>query len=205
MTKWVCIAATMLLLPASLAWSDSAALSTSADENGVNLFIEDVDGTISIHVVVSWSTSPLAGVQFSAPVPECFTGASWISDTPVTPMTIGDSQAGVMVAFGQCQSAPIHVLTVNVLAQGRTESCCFYRVVADPSVPSGNIEVVDCSNNLVTGQGFGGVVSSRLLWVGEPNPPHGSTLQSLDTKLSWRVNSCGEFLWHSHRAWRVLG
>ncbi|MFQ5510295.1 MAG: hypothetical protein ACE5EO_00445, partial [Candidatus Krumholzibacteriia bacterium] len=72
-----------------------------------------------------------------------------------------NSQTGVAVGYGQCVAAPIHNLTINYFASGSTPPCCAFTVDADPALPSGQIEVVDCSNNLLIGVGFVSTVNGN--------------------------------------------
>ena len=75
----------------------------------------------------------------------------YLSDTAVFPVTIGSSQTGVAIGYGACLAAPIHILSINVFCQGLTPPCCYYSVLPDPQTLSGQIEVVDCANNLLVG------------------------------------------------------
>lgn len=189
MVRWLLVFCVLILLPTATA--GYTIIRTFADKDGTVPFIEDTGGMISIYVVVN-SFTPLMAVEFAAPVPGCFAGASWVSDTEVIGVAIGDSQNGVSIGFGQCLSAPIHVLTVNIMTQGQTETCCLYPVVEHPY--TGDVAAVDCSPAVIVAQGAGGVVSSRLLWVGDPSPPDNATEQPVNTTLSWGVNACGLYV-----------
>ncbi|MEJ2720563.1 MAG: hypothetical protein P8181_05410, partial [bacterium] len=71
--------------------------------------------------VVHTATPGAIACQFSAPLPECFVG-SYVSDTSVFPVTIGNSQLFVSIGYCVCLAAPIHVLTINLLVEGSTPS-----------------------------------------------------------------------------------
>ncbi|UCH84194.1 MAG: hypothetical protein JSW50_00455, partial [Candidatus Latescibacterota bacterium] len=74
--------------------------------------------------------------------------------TGIWPINIGNSQTGVAIGYGTCLESPVHPLTINYFVQSPpTESCCYYPVLPDPHVPSGEIEVVDCNNELVYAEG----------------------------------------------------
>ncbi|MEJ2721943.1 MAG: hypothetical protein P8181_12520 [bacterium] len=103
-------------------------------------------------------TSGAQASEFSAPVPSCFTG-TWLSDTVVFPVTIGNSQNGVSIGYGQCTPGPIHVLTINFFCQGTTSNCCYYRIKPHPDRETGTVGVVDCSDDLLTAKGGSGIVN----------------------------------------------
>jgi len=143
-----------LMLAAVSAFAQGEMVGVFADPTATNCDLVDASpGLISIYVVHT-ETPGASAVQFSAPIPSCMTGAVWMSDTPVFPVVIGDSQSGVSVGYGTCSYGPIHVLTINIFAQGLSETCCAYDVYPDPNSTSGRIEVVDCTNAL--GYALGG-------------------------------------------------
>lgn len=120
-----------------------------ADPSGTNEVIYDrAPGLISIYVVHVGSPPYATGSEFWAPKPACF-NAVWLSDTKPFPVTIGDSQIGVSIGYGTCRATPIHVLTINYLAQGLTGDCCYYGVHADPASGSRRVLSVDCEENLL--------------------------------------------------------
>ena len=75
-------------------------------------------------------------------------------------MTVNNSQVGVAIGFGVCVAMPAHVLTINLFASGTTQGCCPYPVTADPNIPSGRVEFVDCDDNLLTGAGQAGFIKA---------------------------------------------
>jgi hypothetical protein len=97
-------------------------------------------------IVHVWTPGATAS-QFSAPMPPCM-GAIWLSDTAVYPVTIGNSQTGVAIGYGACIPGPNHILSINYFCQGLAGPCCYYYVQEDPNVPSGEIEIVDCTSAL---------------------------------------------------------
>ncbi len=125
-----------------------------ADASGVNCNIVDVTPGLLEVYVVHMNTSGAMASQFAAPKPSCMTGVSWLSDVMVFPVTIGNSQTGASVAYGVCLASPIHVLTIQFFSSGLSETCCMYQVVAAPGATSGEIEVVDCTTNLLFGSGL---------------------------------------------------
>jgi hypothetical protein len=130
-----------------------------ADPSGTNCNILDNQaGPLRVYVVHHYAVG-VAAVQFAAPMPSCMTAATWLSDECDFPVTVGNSQAGIAVAYGMCLSSPIQVLSILYFAQGVSQTCCVYRVVPDPEVPSGRIEVSDCNFNVIYGTGDMSVVN----------------------------------------------
>ncbi|UCG53142.1 MAG: hypothetical protein JSW58_06210, partial [Candidatus Latescibacterota bacterium] len=77
------------------------------------------------------------------------------------PVTIGNSQTGVSIGYGGCVGAPTNVLDISLFCQGLTGTCCYYTVIPDDDAPSGEIEVVDCSNALLYATGGTGIINSN--------------------------------------------
>ena len=123
-----------------------------ADNSGTECNITDNTQTLLSIYVVHKSPQGAWAAQFSAPMPVCMTGATWLSDSAAYEV-IGSSQTGVAIGYGICATGPIHFLTINYFAQGTSDPCCLYAVLPDPDVPSGQIEVVDCNGQLLYAQG----------------------------------------------------
>lgn len=142
-----------------------------------------------MYVVVS-AWDGITGVQFAAPMPTCMTGATYLSDEWVYPVSLGDSQTGIAIGWSSCETGMVHVLTINYYMQGLSD-CCRYRVVPDPRNPNHRIELWDCDSNLVIGGGGVGLVSN---WFGTKfenrTPPDGAIDQPLDTDLFCTVRYC---------------
>lgn len=132
------------VLCASTAFGQAGAIGLYSDPSGTDCNLWDVVPGLGIYYVVHTGTPGAMTAQFSAPKPACFLGI-YLSDVPVFPVTIGNSQTGVVIAYGGCFASPIHVLTINYFCQGLTGPCCTYRVKPDPAAPSGQIEVNDCN------------------------------------------------------------
>jgi hypothetical protein len=114
--------------------------------------------------------------QFWAPTPWCL-GATYLSDTPVFPVTIGDSQTGVSLGYGECLSNRAHVLTLNFFTQATSHSCCCYFIYPHPQSTTGWVEVVDCNNDLQTANGSWGYINADWVtcgcWIGKQTAGEG--------------------------------
>jgi len=149
-----------LALISATAFAQAGNISVYSDLTGANCLINDAaPGLLPIYVFHTLTLGATA-CQFAAPVPSCMTAAIWLSDTALYPVTIGNSQSGVAIGYGVCLPGPIQVLTINVFGQGLSQTCCEYFVIPDPNVASGQIEVVDCANDLLFATGGVGYVNA---------------------------------------------
>lgn len=149
----------VLMLAASMAFAQGGSIGVFSDAAGSSCNLTDAaPGLLSFYVVHVLTPGATAS-QFAAPMPSCMLGATFLSDTAIFPVTIGGSQGGVAIGYGACLAAPIHCLTINFFGGGATLPCCYYSVIADPNVPSGNIEVVDCTETLVYATGGVGIIN----------------------------------------------
>ena len=146
--KRVLVLSAVLVVAASSAFAQAGAINLFEDIDGLSCSLYDTGGLMmvnAVHVLTGGATAS----QWCAPLPNCMVGASWISDTPVFPTTVGNSQIGVSIAYGSCLGSPIHILTINLYGQAATTTCCIWPILPDPVTPSGYIEVVDCASNVM--------------------------------------------------------
>ncbi|MEE9270166.1 MAG: hypothetical protein V3V49_07885 [Candidatus Krumholzibacteria bacterium] len=153
----------------SFSWPTGTAgiIGVYGDPSGTNCnLIDRSPGLLSVYVVHQ-STPGATASQFSAPIPSCWAGATYLSDTNIFPVTVGNSQTGITIAYGACVTPPIHVLTINYAVTGIGTPCCQYDVLPDPSAPSGQIVAVDCLFIDLPGFGFPGMVNATTAcWCG---------------------------------------
>lgn len=185
---------TFVIFAFSPTYAQYASIGVYPEPSGITCGVADSGpGIIPVYVVVhSWSG--VMATQFSAPIPDCLPGATWISDTPVFPVTLGDSQTGVSIGFGFCFSPSVHVLTINLRFQGLTEGCCRYAFLPHPQNTLGTVEFVDCDDNLFAGSDNSSYVTHNGGYgpplVLDRYPPDGATGQPLNTTLRWRKYLC---------------
>jgi hypothetical protein len=141
------------------AYGQAGAIVLAGDPQGTDCNLSDKTAGMCAFYVVHVGTPGALASSFSAPVPACFTG-SWLSDTVVFPVTVGNSQNGISIGYGTCVPGPVHVLTMNFFCQGMSQNCCYYSVRPHPVGESGVVEAVDCYNNLLTAKGGFGIVNS---------------------------------------------
>jgi hypothetical protein len=135
----------VLMVSASMAFAQGGSVGIFADPGGTSCNLADVAAGLASYYAVHVYHAGATASQFAAPQPACMVGVTYLSDTAVFGVTIGSSQTGVAIGYGTCQAAPTHVLTINYFVGGATPPCCYYPVIPDPNVPSGQIEVTDCN------------------------------------------------------------
>jgi hypothetical protein len=191
----IAILVTTLALLASLpSQAQTPSIAVFANPNGDMCGVADSGpGVISLYVVVH-SYQRILGTQFSAPIPSCFAGATWVSDTPVFGTTWGNSQTGVAIGFEMCREGWIHVLTINVQAQGLTQGCCRYPFLPHPESTLGGVEFVDCYGDFILGAEYPSFVTHTPGFgpplIEDRYPLDGATGQPLNTTLSWSSYHC---------------
>jgi hypothetical protein len=147
---------------------------------------------VSIYAFVVFSPGA-TGVQFSAPLPNCWTGATYLSDDVPAPFYhIGNSQTGIAIAFGSCVVSPIHVLTMQVFTASPDfpGGCCMYNIQPDMYATPPGIYYTDCADppNLLTATGGGVYVTPPVF--SNPSPANDAHDQALDVDLEWNVTLC---------------
>lgn len=70
-----------------------------------------------------------------------------------TNLYLGDIFSGVTVTYVGCKSLPYLVATITFIPVQATTPCYAMEVVADPGLPSGQIEVVDCHSTIYYADG----------------------------------------------------
>ena len=109
----------------------------SGDVGGLSCNIaDDSPGLVNVHIFV-YDVIDFTAAQFAAPVPECWTGATWISDNVAEGyLSIGDSQdaagGGLSIAATDvvgCQDAPVYLGYIVINTTGEAVNCCAYPIV----------------------------------------------------------------------------
>jgi hypothetical protein len=110
-----------------------------SDEIGTECnIIDNSPGVISIYMYAEHAEG-VFGVQFRAPLPECWTGAVWLGDiVDVNKVPMGNTQIDMgltvaTVAGGSCPDPEdqhhAFLGIMNFMVQGTGESCCVYPVL----------------------------------------------------------------------------
>jgi hypothetical protein len=158
--KFFVLTSIVFLVSTLSAHAQGGVIVLSSDPSGANCNLTDKTAGICSYYVVHADASGVTAAAFSAPAPSCFS-ATWLSDTPEYPVTLGDTQTGVSVGYGSCLASPVHILTINFFSQGMTGECCDYLILPHPDGTSGEIEAVDCAENLLFASGGRAVINAN--------------------------------------------
>ena len=115
-----------------------------ADEAGTACHMEDTDGLRTLYVFLNGTPGATAAV-FRAPKPECWTGATWISDNFIGGK-FGDSQRGMELTFGECRQGSIYLGSIVYATTGDASECCVHGVYPNPFGTWSTVQAhyVDC-------------------------------------------------------------
>ncbi len=148
----------VLMLGASMAFAQAGSIGIFADPAATNCNLVAMAQGLGAYYIVHVNTPGAVGCEYSAPKPACMTLASYLSDTNVFPVSIGNSQTGISVGYGVCKVSPILVQTISYFILGPNPTCCRYYVLPHPI--NGGPNVVDCADNLLIATGGQGIVNS---------------------------------------------
>ncbi len=202
MKRTVSIWAAILLVPV-LAGAQGGAICLYADPNGVECGFDDsAPGPRKIYVLHTLATG-VTSSQFSVPVPACMAGATWLEDTWVFPVTLGESPTGVSIGYGFCVAEPTHILTIDYFLSGTSLPDCGLPVLPHPARPF--VEAADCDHEVIPATGGTSHVNSSLACQCEelPRPPYldvsmdGLGFDEADTEREFDLRNIGggELVW----------
>jgi hypothetical protein len=127
----VCLALVCVSSPALSQTGGLISLTGTAD-GSVCSIIDTSPGSVEVHIIV-FNVIGLNAIQFAAPKPNCWTGATWVSDNIPTPVTIGDTQdtvIGLAIAWGGlCLDGPAYVGSMTFSTLGNAPPCCSYPIL----------------------------------------------------------------------------
>lgn len=166
----------LLLVLVSPAFGQAGYISIFGDHSGIDCGLPDVAPGLATYYIFHHATPGATACQFWAPTPWCM-DAIYLQDTIVFPVTLGDSQTGVSIGYGSCLAGPIHVLSILAFGQGLTPKCCCYFIYPHPASTTGDIQVVDCEENLLSATGGLGYFNPDYIecgcWISAPNSVDG--------------------------------
>ncbi len=144
-----------LTMVASLAFAQAGSIGIFSDAAGSDCNFLDTGGLNQVYILHLNSPGATAS-QFRLDV----TAAGWshLGDTWNFATVIGNSVAGVSVAYGACFPSPIALGTINFFG-ANAPACTMINIVADPGALSGEIEAVDCESFKVFPTGGAGIVN----------------------------------------------
>lgn len=142
------------------AFAQSGAVCLFSDVDGTQCDFQDAAPGAVFFYVFHTQTPGATAVQFAAPFPSCMTGVSFLGDVNAFPVTVGDSQDGVSIAYGGCFSGPIHVLTITGFGNGLTAADCLYPVMPIPG--EAGVRMVDCDSRNLPATGGVAYINSMI-------------------------------------------
>jgi hypothetical protein len=122
-----------------------------SDAAGTNPNIVDTGGDVTLYVVHTVE----GGAAASAFRIEAPTGWTLVVDPPEVefPLSIGDIDDGISVAYGGCETGAIHVMTLTYHSPGTTPAGATFKVLPNLQWPD-HVQMVDCSDNLLNSEGL---------------------------------------------------
>lgn len=122
----------VLVLTFGVVSSEAGRIELAGDTEGLTCNIVDIAaGGVKVHIFL-YDVVSVGAIQFAAPVPTCWEGATWVGDVS-NYLNIGESQdhlgGGLSVAFGECLDGPIYVGYMAFIVQGKGEKCCELPIV----------------------------------------------------------------------------
>ena len=135
------IALTFAASPALAQFGD---ISGYADQAGTSCNILDAAGIRDVFVVIKHNTGGVTAVRFAISQTSTMTYISE-SAAPGT-LVIGNTAAGVDVAFTACQQFDAYVMKLTYFAAGTSAPCSYFNVLPHPgSEVPGETIIVDCT------------------------------------------------------------
>jgi hypothetical protein len=158
-----CAVGALLSLCVGAAFGQAGTIGIFADNAGTNPYISDTQPGLLTVYVVHVATDGAAACEYAAPQPACFP-ATYLSDTNVFPVTIGNSQTGVSIGYGSCRVGTVLVQKIDFFATGTTPPCCPYDVTCDPlsgtdACALGKVDIVDCHQAPAYAEGGSAVIN----------------------------------------------
>jgi hypothetical protein len=129
----LCVA--LLCIPSDARSQTKAKIALSTSVDGAECAIVDAAGITEVHVVVL-DVEGFDGIQFAAPKPDCWTGATYLDEEMHGLLSIGntqDTEFGLSVIWGACGdgglTGTVHVATIRYQTTGQAPPCCDYQIL----------------------------------------------------------------------------
>jgi hypothetical protein len=140
--------------------NEEVALFTDAQMTSCSV-TESFPGVVVLHLFHVGSGCR-RGVEFKAPIPACWAGATWLGDNIVSPfLTIGSTQGPwLAIAYTENRALPVYLGTITIMTAGTGGGCCEYPVLNSDAYPPKVVATVDCANNLLFTSGGKAVINA---------------------------------------------
>ena len=113
-----------------------------ADADGTDPTLVDTGGMVTFYVVHKVTQGAMASAyRIEAPA-----GWTLIAADAQFPVSLGDINDGISIAYGECLTGTIHVMTLTYQSPGNSASGTKFKVLPHSGWPE-NVRVVDCNQN----------------------------------------------------------
>jgi hypothetical protein len=120
----------------------AGAIGIYADTDGTDNDLVDSGGTVTFYVIHKANEEPVASSAFRIEAPDGWTRIGAVSEYPVS---IGDVDTGMSIAYGECfNSEAIHIMTLTYQSPGNSTPGTVFKIVPHYAWPE-NIQVVNCN------------------------------------------------------------
>lgn len=94
---------------------------------------DEREGMLEVHMVAQ-AVIGLNAIQFAAPIPACWTGATWVADQSPWVLVLGQTQDpvhGISMTFSRanCEASSVYLGKMLVSTQGSGPSCCEFPIL----------------------------------------------------------------------------
>jgi hypothetical protein len=168
--KKVLLLALGIVFSASLAFGQAGYIGLFSDalHTSCNMTITDLGGTKRIyvfHMMAAGTTACMFGIQSTGFTGDPDTECEMVGITNYFTLVIGDpffeapydtDNAGVAFSYGSCVTTgaiQLSRITFSCIGEVVPPPCSKFEAVAAPDAPSGTIEVVDCADGKLVGNG----------------------------------------------------
>jgi hypothetical protein len=154
--KRVFLFAALILLTTCSGFAQSGQIGIYSDADGSSGALDNTTGYMQaycVHINSSGATACQFAIELTG-TPLTLLGES----SPFN--SIGSSLTGVAVAYGECRTSPIHVLTINF--SGTSSACDRIKIAPAPNASQPGIYVTDCTTpvpSLLTAKGGWAVIN----------------------------------------------
>jgi hypothetical protein len=126
------------------------AVGVFADVDGTDQNLVDTGGLVTLYVVHKLDNDGATASAFTIDAP-----AGWVLQAAQVefPLSIGNINDGIAIAYGGCRTGAVHLMTLTYLSPGNSSPGAAFSVLPHPHTPE-HIEVVDCENTMQGGAGL---------------------------------------------------
>jgi hypothetical protein len=136
--------AVLVVAGAAMAQPVPGNLGVYADPTASSCDIMDVSGPV-IAYIVHTNASGARLSQFALEQ-DASVDMQLFGESASIGIAIGSVETGISVSYGICvTSFPLEVVELTYFGSGNTTSCGTLKIIADPGIPSGEIEIIDCN------------------------------------------------------------